>query len=50
MKKMFQVFIQPRYPNKRLVPYVVNIENECLADRFCLAFRRKGYNTWVEVS
>jgi hypothetical protein len=45
---MFIVFIEPRFPNKRVVPYSVKIKDECLADRFCLLFRRKGYMTWVE--
>lgn len=45
---MFIVFIEPRYPNARLTPYSVKIKDECLADRFCILFRRKGYNSWVE--
>lgn len=45
---MFIIFIEPRAPDKRLVPYRLKLKDECLADRVCILFRRKGYNSWVE--
>ena len=45
---MFDVFVEPRYPNKRLLPYRLKISCRGCARRIAKLFTGKGYNAWVE--
>jgi hypothetical protein len=45
---MFDVFVEPHYPNKRLLPYKLKISCRHCAERITRLFCKKGYNTWVE--
>lgn len=45
---MYTVFVEPRYPNKRLIPSKFPSECRGCARRAAKLFCTNGYNAWVE--
>jgi hypothetical protein len=45
---MYNVFVEPRYPNLRMLPYKLRISHKGCAKRIAFLFTQQGYNTWVE--
>jgi hypothetical protein len=44
---MFHVYVSPRYPNKRMMPYMFPSKCRSCALRAVELFRRQGYVAWI---
>jgi hypothetical protein len=44
---MIHIFVQPRFPNKRIFPYRIDVSCQRCADWIVQRLEKTGYTVWV---